>query len=189
MIDAVGPYAALKAALPSNATLADHSGLPDRPGLHRHPYPLCADRHHRRPKAASCSSGSRPIPTSPSRRFADEGGGATIPRASFCDELLRSTAPPPRWCSARCMPGSVVRCSSQARRGATLRRHRRQGADGPQRPPQRCSIPPNWATTIVESADRQVARPRPRSIYAITPRFAGSSTAGEQLEDGGRTVA
>ncbi len=183
VIDAVGPYAAMKAALPPDATLADHSGCLIAPGF------IDTHIHYVQTgiigaQGRSCSSGSRRYTYVAEQAFADEAV-ARDDRARLLRRAACATAPPPRWCSARCIAGSVDALFEQAQT-----RNLRLIAG-------KVLMDRNAPAALLDTAqsgyDQSKAligkwHGRGRALYAITPRFAGSSTP-EQLEHGGRALA
>ena len=156
-------------------------GRADHSGFRRHPYPLPAGRRHRLlRRAAAGLAGNLHLP----QRGAASATWPTPAQAElFLGELLR-TAPPPRWCSARCTSSRWTPSSRPAKRN--LRMIAGKGADGPQRP----GVPHRHRRVRLRRqprADRALARQGP-SAYAVTPRFAPTSTP-EQLTLAGKLFA
>jgi guanine deaminase len=178
VIDAVGPYAAMKAALPADTTLADHSGCLIAPGF--------IDTHIHYVQTGMIGAQGRQLlewletyTYVAEQAFADEAVARETARV-FCDELLRNgTTTALVFCSVHA--GSVDALFEQAQT-----RNLRLIAG-------KVLMDRNAPVALLDTAqsgyDQSKAligkwHGRGRALYAITPRFAGSSTP-EQLDMAG----
>ena len=178
VIEAVGPYAAMKAALPSNAVLADHSGCLIAPGF--------IDTHIHYVQTGIIGAQGLVLldwlntyTYVAEQAFADEAVARDTARV-FCDELLRNgTTTALVFCSVHA--GSVDALFAQAQM-----RNLRLVAG---KVLMDRNAPAALLDTVQSGYDQSKAligkwHGRGRALYAITPRFAGSSTP-EQLEMAG----
>src|SRR5262249_52830736 len=178
VIQAVGPYARLKAELPANAVVADHSGCLIAPGF--------IDTHVHYVQTGIIGAQGRQLldwlndyPYVAEQAFADEAVARATARI-FCDELIRhGTTTALVFCSVHA--GSVDALFAEAEK-------RNLGIRGGKVLMDR-NAPAALLDTAQSGYDESKAlikkwHGRNRSLYAITPRFAGSSTP-EQLEAAG----
>jgi guanine deaminase len=178
LIQAVGPYAALKAELPPDAAVADHSGCLIAPGF--------IDTHIHYVQTAIIGAQGHQLldwlndyTFVAEQAFADEAVACDTARV-FCDELLRNgTTTALVFCSVHA--GSVDALFSEAEK-----RNLRLIAG---KVLMDCNAPPPLLDTARSGYDLSKAligkwHGRGRCLYAITPRAAICSTP-EQLEMAG----
>jgi guanine deaminase len=175
VIQAVGPYAQLKAELPQQAALTDHSGCLIAPGF--------VDTHvHYVQTGIIGAQGFQLLDWLDrytfvaEQAFADDGTARDTARV-FCDELLRQgTTTALVFCSVH--PGSVdaLFTEAQSRNLRLIAGKVLMDRNAP-------AGLTDTARSGYEQSKALIAKwhGRGRCLYAITPRFAGSSTP-EQLE-------
>jgi guanine deaminase len=178
LIEAVGPYAALKAALPSNATLADHLGCLIAPGF--------IDTHIHYVQAGIIGAQGRKLldwlntyTYVAEQAFADEAVARDTARV-FCDELLRNgTTTALVFCSVHAGSVDALFEQAQARNLRLIAGKVLMDRNAP-------AALLDTAQSGYDQSKALIAKwhGRGRALYAITPRFAGSSTP-EQLEMAG----
>jgi guanine deaminase len=175
IIQAVGPYGMLKARLPPNADLADHSGCLISPGF--------IDTHVHYVQTGIIGTQGRRLldwlneyTYVAELAFADEAAARDTARV-FCDELLRhGTTSALVFCSVHA--GSVDALFAEAERRNLRLIAGKVLMDR--------NAPPALTDTAGSGYDQSKAligkwHGRGRCLYAITPRFAATSTP-EQLE-------
>jgi guanine deaminase len=175
MIEAVGPYAALKATLPADAIVADHSGCLITPGF--------IDTHiHYVQVGIVGAQGTQLLDwlntyTFPAeQQFADPAVASETARV-FCDELVRNgTTTALVFCSVHAGSVDALFIEAEKRNLRLIAGQSLMDRNGPQ--------------ALVDAARDGYAESkaliarwhgRGRALYAITPRFAVTSSP-EQLE-------
>ena len=178
-ITAVGDAAELLPTLPPG-TPVDHYPGPARPaGPDRHPHPLPADPGDRAPTAPSCSTGCRNTPSSRSRSSPTPPTRTRVARF-FLDELLRNgTTTAVVYCTVRPESAEAFFAESQRRNARMIAGKVMMDRGAPE--------------GLLDTPQRGYAESKAligrwhgqgRQLYAITPRFALTSTEG-QLEAAG----
>ena len=170
LIEAVGPAAEIARALPADATVANYPGCIITPGF--------IDTHvHYVQTGMVASYGTQLLDWLDRYAFPAEIAFRTRRMPPQWRGLLRRAAAQRHHNRAGVLRGLSAIGRRPVRRGRKARHahHRRQGADGPQRARGAARHRADRLRRL-QGADRALAWPRRASLYAITPRFAGTST-------------